>query len=324
MNILITSAGRRVSLVRAFKTEINKVFKDAKVFTSDLNPEFSAACNVSDGFFSVRRVTEPEYIADLLQICTSNKIALVVPTIDTELQVLADHQEEFLKHGIQVVVSSSDFVNKCRDKRKINQFFQEQGIRIPKAIDKEQLEFPLFIKPYDGSLSADTFLIRKPEELTNYHMTNEKLLFMEYIEKAEHDEYTVDMYYGKDNQVKCIVPRRRIEIRGGEISKGITCKNIIIPLLQEKIGYIKGAIGCLTVQVFLNKNTDSMIAIEINPRFGGGYPLSYKAGANYPAWLIKEYLLKEEISYSETWSNNLLMLRYDDEILVYDYQIPQE
>ncbi|MDQ3292531.1 MAG: ATP-grasp domain-containing protein [Bacteroidota bacterium] len=321
MNILITSAGRRVSLVRAFKNEVKLFFPDSKVFTSDMNPKLSAACNVSDGYFKMKSVGDPSYINDLLELCLAQKIKLVVPTIDTELQVLANHKDSFAERGIHLVVSSADFISKCRDKRKTNQFFEQCGITIPAAIDKQNPTFPLFIKPYDGSLSADIFIVRRPEELTHYHMTNEKLLFMEYIDKAEHDEYTVDMYYGKDNQVKCIVPRRRIEIRGGEISKGITSKNIIVPYLKEKIGHIAGAIGCLTVQVFLNKNTHQIYGIEINPRFGGGYPLSYQAGANYPNWLVKEYLLSEEIPYTDNWSNNLLMLRYDDEVLVHNYEI---
>ncbi|QMU27342.1 ATP-grasp domain-containing protein [Adhaeribacter radiodurans] len=321
MNILITSAGRRVSLVRAFQKELKVLFPDSEVFTADMNPKLSAACNVADGYFKMKSVADPSYIKDLLELCVAQNIKLVVPTIDTELQVLANHQDIFTKQGIHLIVSSADFISKCRDKRKINQFFEQSGITIPAAIDKSNPTFPLFIKPYDGSLSADIFLIRQPNELTPYHMTNEKLLFMEYIDKTEHDEYTVDMYYGKDNEVKCIVPRRRMEIRGGEISKGITCKNVIVSYLREKIGHIPGAIGCLTVQVFLHKNTEKIYGIEINPRFGGGYPLSYQAGANYPGWLIREYLLNENISYTDNWSNNLLMLRYDDEVLVHNYEI---
>jgi len=79
---------------------------------------------------------------------------------------------------------------------------------------------------------------------------------------------------------------------------------------------VDGARGCLTVQFFLNKKTNHIVGIEINPRFGGGYPLSYLAGANFPGWIIQEYLLNESIEYSETWEDNLLMLRYDHEILV--------
>ena len=320
MNILITSAGQRVSLVRAFQKELGQLVPGGKVFTVDMNPGLSAACNVSDKYFTVKRVTDTAYIPELLSLCKQNDIRMIVPTIDTELQVLSAQKEAFEKKGIHIIISSSAFVNACRDKRKINEFFISKGIEIPRAIDKDNPAFPLFIKPFDGSLSVDTFLVKKKEELTEYQMTNEKFMFMEYIDKKDHDEYTIDMYFGKDNRVKCIVPRKRIFVRAGEINKGLTSKNTIVPFLKQRLQTIEGAVGCQTLQVFLNRDTERIIAIEINPRFGGGYPLSYRAGANYPRWLIEEYFFSKEISYTEDWEDNLLMLRYDDEILVHGYQ----
>jgi carbamoyl-phosphate synthase large subunit len=316
MNILITSAGQRVSLVRAFQRELKTLYPEGKVFTTDMAPQFSAACNVSDQYFQVKRVTDPDYIDELTGLCLLNNIKMIVPTIDTELLVLAQNKERFKQLGIHVVISSVSFVEQCRDKRKINVFFADRGIDIPQPVDKNAPRFPLFIKPYDGSLSADNYIIHSPEELQPYHLTNEKFLFMEYIDKAEHDEYTVDMYYDKSHSVQCIVPRKRILIRAGEINKGITSKNCIVDFLKKKLEYIDGAVGCLTVQVFLNRKTERIIAIEINPRFGGGFPLSYRAGANYPLWLIKEYFNEEKISYTEDWEDQLLMLRYDDEVIV--------
>lgn len=317
MNILITSAGRRVSLVKAFQTTLVKFFSDGKVFTTDLQPGLSAACCISDGSFSVRKVTEPGYIDDLLQLCKANQIRMLVPTIDTELLVLSKNKDVFLKNGVQIIVSSCDLVEKCRDKRKIGSFFAAHGIEVPRPVSKLEPTFPLFIKPYDGSLSVDTFLIKRKEELTEYHLNNEKLLFMEYVDGIQYNEYTVDMYYGKDYNVKCIVPRKRIEIRSGEINKGVTCKNELVTFLKDRLGYIEGAVGCLTVQVFLKTDSSRVVGIEINPRFGGGYPLSYHAGANYPEMLIKEYFLNGALSYFDNWKDNLLMLRYDNEVLVY-------
>jgi len=84
--------------------------------------------------------------------------------------------------------------------------------------------------------------------------------------------------------------------------------------------HIAGARGCLTIQVFLHKTEDKILGIEINPRFGGGYPLSYLAGANYSQWAIREYLLNQKIEEFAAWSDNLLMLRYDAEVLVHNYE----
>ncbi|TKK65019.1 ATP-grasp domain-containing protein [Ilyomonas limi] len=317
MNILITSAGQRVSLVRAFQKELKIFFPEAKVFAADMCPELSPACHIADQYFEVKKVTAIEYIDGLLQLCIANDIKMVVPTIDTELLVLSKNKQLFEKEGIHVIISSFSLVDKCRDKRKTTAFFQECGIEVPAAIDKNNPTFPLFIKPYNGSLSAETYLITSPDDLKDYHLQNERFLFMEYINKNNHDEYTVDMYFDRKHNVKCIVPRLRLFVRAGEVNKGITSKNVLVPYLKEKLSTIKGAVGCLTVQFFLNKVTERIVAIEINPRFGGGYPLSYCAGANYPQWLIREYFLNEKINYTEDWENGLLMLRYDDEIIVH-------
>lgn len=319
-NILITSAGQRVSLVRAFQKELKLIYKDAKVYTVDLNPLLAPACHVSDGFYAVKKVTESDYISDLLTLCKKLQIKLLIPTIDTELLVLAQNKALFLEQGIIPIVADIDLITLCRDKRLTNQFFIDHQIDIPNAIDKNNLTFPLFIKPYDGSLSKDTFLIKQESDLNRYHYTNEKLMFMEYIDTAIYDEYTVDAYYDQNGNLKCVVPRKRIHVRAGEVNKGVTCKNELVSFVKEKLSYIEGALGCLTMQFFFNPLTKRIIGIEINPRFGGGYPLSYFAGANYPKFILEEYLLGKDIPFFEEWETNLLMLRYDDEVLVSNYK----
>lgn len=318
-NILISSAGQRVSLVRVFQKEIRAFDEKAKVYTIDMNPILAPACHVSDGYRKIVRVTDNEYVIQLLEICKEWNIGMIIPTIDTELMVLATNKSMFEENGIIPIISSEKFVRICRDKRIVNDFFNQQGISTPRIMDKENPTFPLFIKPYDGSRSKDTFIIKSPEELQPYHFFYQKLIFMEYIDPKEHDEYTVDAYYNKKGYLCCVVPRKRILVRSGEINKGVTRKNEIIPLFREKLSFIEGAVGCLTIQLFLNRKTRHVIGIEINPRFGGGFPLSYLAGANYPQWLIKEYFFNENINYFEDWEDNLLMLRYDDEILVKNY-----
>lgn len=246
-NILITSAGKRVALTRYFKETLHKFFPDAKVFTTDMNPDMAPAGYVSDGCFKVPRVTDKDYPALLLEICEENEVGMVVATIDTELLLLADLKESFDKRGIHVMVSDRAFVEMCRDKRNTGAFFELHSIRVPKEIDKYHPVFPLFAKPYDGSLSTNLHYIKTADELTPEILNDPKLLFMEYIDKKVYKEYMVDMYYGRDNRVKCIVPRERIEIRAGEINKGRTAKNDILSFLKEKLSYIEGCIGCICV-----------------------------------------------------------------------------
>lgn len=315
-NILITSAGKRVALTRYFKETLSQFYHDTKVFTTDMNPAMAPAGYVSDGCFKVPRVTDKEYPDLLLEICEKNDVGMVIATIDTELLLLADLKADFAQKGIHVMVSERQFVEMCRDKRNTGAFFEHHGIRVPREVDKYHHTFPLFAKPYDGSLSANLHYIRIADELTQEILEEPKLLFMEYIDKTVYKEYTVDMYYGRDNRVKCIVPRERIEIRAGEINKGRAEKNEILGFLKEKLGYIEGCIGCICVQLFFHPETKDMVGIEINPRFGGGYPLTYMAGGNFPELLIREYFLGESVNYSDNWKDNMLMLRYDDAIFV--------
>jgi len=315
-NIIITSAGQRVALVKDFQETLKRFFPGAKVYTTDMNPRLAPAAYVSDGCFEVLRVTDPQYIPQLLQLCKDNGIGMIVPTIDTELLVLAENKKLFEENRIAVSVSALDFIKICRDKRNTGEFFEGHGIRVPRPIDKNNPTFPLFAKPYDGSLSTNLHYIKNVEELTEEILNDPKLLFMEYIDKEVYKEYTVDMYYGRDHKVKCIVPRERIKIRAGEINKGLTEKEPLTQYLLDRLETIDGCLGCICIQVFLNRETCDVVGIEINPRFGGGYPQTYAAGGNYPEYLIREYFLGEKIDYFDGWKDHQLMLRYDDAVYV--------
>jgi carbamoyl-phosphate synthase large subunit len=320
MNVLITSAGRRVSLVRAFQKELKRHFPEGQVVACDANPVLAAACQVADRDFSVPLLSEPGYMDALLEQCVAHRISLVVPTIDTELLELARHRKAFEAKGIHVVSCSEAFVRICRDKREIHRFFEDYGIAVAREFPKDAYTLPLFIKPVNGSRSVDTFLIREERELRDYHRNSDHLMFLEYLDHQEYDEYTCDLYYGRDHELKCVVPRKRLEVRDGEVNKGLAVRNALIPFLREKLGYLEGAVGCLTTQFFLHRDNGQIYGIEINPRFGGGFPLTYGAGANYPGWLIREYLLGEAIAPQfDCWEDRLLMLRYDAEIWVHGY-----
>lgn len=322
MNILISSAGRRVSLVRAFQKELQNASKKSKVYAADSEPELSAACHVADDFFGVPRVSHANYLATLVKSCKARNITIIIPTIDTELELLAENKGLLAEYGITVLISSMGFIRKCRDKRETHSFFSERKIKVAKEYTKEDYTLPLFIKPYDGSRSVDTFVIKSKEDLTDYHFENEKFMFLEYLDHDTYEEYTCDLYFGKDNTLKTVVPRKRLEVRDGEVYKALTCNNTLVKFIAKRLGKIDGAVGCLTLQFFVNKeNSKDIYAIEINPRFGGGYPLSYLAGANFPKWIIQEYLFDKSIPESfDVWEDKLLMIRYDDEILVHGYK----
>lgn len=314
-NVLILSAGRRVELVEAFQQALQRHFPSAHVFTTDLHATLSAACRVSAQSFKAPRVTEPSYVDYLLKLCVKEKIGLVVPTIDTELNVLAVNKARFEAKGIHLVISDPELVAVCRDKRATADTYARLNIDQPKIYDKDNIKFPSFCKPYDGSCSIGALPLYTPDMLTQELLDDEKNMFMELVGK-EYSEYTIDAYYDRHSKLCCLVPRERLEIRAGEVSKGATRKNYVYHYLRQRLVELGGARGCITVQVFANPQTQSIKALEINPRFGGGYPLAHAAGADYPDWLIREYLLGETLDFYEGWKNNLLMLRYDAKIIV--------
>lgn len=322
MNILITSAGRRVSLVRSFQNELAKIEPKGKVYATDSNPVLSAACHIADAYFKVPQLGESNYIDVLLGFCKTHDICLIVPTIDTELFELAKNKDRFAQQGIAIVISSIEFVGNCRDKRLIHKLFEQHSINVAKEYTKDNYKLPLFIKPIDGSRSVDTYIIRVTDDFTEYHFSNDKLMFLEYLNHEEYDEYTCDLYFSKDHKLKCAVPRKRIEVRDGEVYKALTSRNDLVAYLKKHLNFVDGAVGCLTAQFFMHKTDQSKIyGIEINPRFGGGYPLTYLSGANFSKWIIEEYILGKSIEEQfDVWESDLLMIRYDDEILVHGYK----
>ena len=317
-NILITSAGKRVVLVQIFQKTLRELGLDAKVFTTDMKPEMAPAGIVSDECLPVSRCTADSYIDELLTICREHNVGVIIPTIDTELLVLSANKQCFADEHVQLAVSDHSFIQICRDKRLTESYLRNVGIEVPKPVDKFHPVFPMFAKPYDGSLSTNIHVIRTQDDLTKEILEDPKLLFMEYIDKKEYKEFTVDMYYGKDGQVKGIVPRERIEIRAGEINKGITRNNYIVGFLKERMDCQPNIRGCICIQLFYREADNDIKGIEINPRFGGGFPLSYYAKANFVEYVIREYLMGETIMYSDNWLDNTLMLRYDNDVIVYD------
>ena len=315
-NILITSAGRRVSLVQEFKKTALDFSEDIKVFTTDMEPRMAPACHVSDASFKVPPITEKCCIDQIVEICKKNDIGILIPTIDTCLPYLAENRQRFEEIGTHVIVSSIDFVNICCDKRKSFKFFNANGIETPRMIDINCPEFPMFAKPYDGSGSNNIHTIMSEDDLSVTIRNNSKLMFMEYVDLGEFREFTVDMYYGRDNHVKCIVPRERIEVRGGEVSKAVTRNNFLVDFLKERFENLPGVFGCICVQLFYRERDNTIVGCEINPRFGGGYPLSFHAGANFPRMIMQEYFQDKTLEYREDWRDNLMMLRYDAEVIV--------
>lgn len=315
-NILILSAGRRVELVESFLNEIKMKKSKIKLITADHDPVNSAACQVADSYFKVPLVDSSSYLPKLLLNCKKFNIGMIIPTIDKELKILSKNHNLFKLKKIHLILSDYNLINIFCSKKLTEKFFKNLKVNFPK-IYKKKIIYPCFVKPDQGSSSIGAKLIKSKNDISSSLLKNPKMIFLEYIPK-NFKEYTIDMYYDRESELKCLVPRERIEVRAGEVSKSVTRLNFVYYYILRIFKNFPGARGCITLQLFYNKKNNKIYIIEINPRFGGGFPLSYAAKANYPLWLINEYFYNNKIYFFDKWKKNLLMLRYDAKILIND------
>ncbi|MBA7574622.1 hypothetical protein ES708_16434 [subsurface metagenome] len=317
VNILISSAGRRGALVKCFKKTIEGMKGiEGKVVSVDANP-LAAALYLSDKHYIVPRISDPNYIDILLDVCKKEEVKLVIPTIDTELLILSQNKEIFEKKGIKIAISDTKVIEICSDKLKTFQFFKESNIPTVgtssyNQVDKiKKLNYPLFIKPCSGSASINTFKINNRKELDFFINYINNPVIQEY---AEGKEFTMDILADFNGKALNVVPRERIEVRAGEINKGRTVKDEKIIEYAKNITEKLGAIGPITIQCF--KKGNEIKFTEINPRIGGGYPLSFAAGANYPELLIRMVLGEKIAPRLGDFEENLIMLRWEDAVFI--------
>jgi carbamoyl-phosphate synthase large subunit len=294
-NVLFTAAGRRVSLVRQFQRALRTLGDSGLTISADASAT-APAHQVADHAVALPRVDAAAYVPALLEMCRGHDVRLLVPLIDPELPVLAAHRAAFAAIGTTVLVSDPATVAIASDKRRTAEHAAGHGFRVPRTLDPDAMttaDLPVFAKPAGGSASEGAAVVRTLPELAWRRSVYPDLLVQELLTGAE---YTVDVWCDISGQVRCAVPRRRLAVRAGEVSKGVT--------------------GCLTLQVFKAPN-GTLTLVEINARFGGGFPLSAHAGADYPLWALQESRGDTpDYARGEAFRDGLMMLRYDDELIV--------
>jgi carbamoyl-phosphate synthase large subunit len=303
-----------VELVNCFKNARDRLGINGGVYAADIT-NTAPAVHFADKYFIIPRINQPNYIDSLIKICSQYSINLVVPTIDTELEILALNRERIEKiSGVKVMISNYDAVSACCDKYKTMEYFDKYGIDYPERIDingKQPLNFPLFIKPYDGSSSINTFKVNNKTEYDFFINYVKNPIVQEYIDGTE---YTVDCFCDFDGKIISVVPRIRLATRSGEILKGRIDKNRTIIENAKRVIKAFGFIGHITLQCFLCKD-GRVLYIEINPRFGGGAPMSIMSGADTPSYLYR-LLRGEKLEYSEDYSDGDIYSRYDTSLRI--------
>ena len=313
VNVLILSAGRRVELIKCFKHAAEGLGIKSSVIAADLS-DTAPAIYFADRHYFIPRIGEEGYIDEIINICNREDIALVVPTIDTELLILAKNRDNIESStNAKVLISDLSVVEICRDKCKTQTFFEDNGFGVPGQITDiyaENISFPLFIKPLDGSSSINAFKVNNRHELEFFYSYIDRPIVQEMMFG---EEYTVDVFLDFSSSLISMVPRRRLATRSGEISKGKIVKDRQIMSDVRRLMEILRPVGHITVQCM--KTDKGIQYIEINPRFGGGAPMAIKAGADSCKNLYR-LLMGEKLAYNEDYRENLTFLRFDDAIML--------
>ena len=316
-NILFTSVGRRVSLIRYFRRALKELQLDGRIIGADASDR-SPAFHITDASYLVPRVETAAYIPRLLEICAQEQVSIIIPLIDTELGLLAESRHQFQALGAQVIISNPEVISIGMHKTETGAFFKKNSIDTPEIYSAEDISrcgyrLPVMVKPNDGSASRMVFKAETDEQLEFFRHYVPNAIIQEFIDG---DEYTLDVFVDLSGAVRCVVPRLRIEVRAGEVSKGMIVKNDRIIELGKRVGEcLPGARGCITLQCIVNRQGEIKM-VEINPRFGGGAPLSIEAGADMPKWVVQMVRGQEIGDVEHSYRDGLMMLRYDDEVFI--------
>ena len=322
INVLVLSAGRRVELIKCFKNAAKELGISGSVVAVDCS-ETAPALYFADKYRLVPRIDSGRYTEAVIEICNEENISLIVPTIDTELLLLSADKEKIEKETqAKLLISDLPVINVCRNKLNTQRYMEEHGYKVPHLYTEEELKsgslkFPVFVKPVDGSSSIDTYRADDKTQLDAILTLVKDPMVQDYMEG---EEYTIDVFLDFDSNIITMVPRLRIATRSGEIAKGRIIKDAgIMEDVTRLMNELK-PIGHITVQC---RKTDRGIEyIEINPRFGGGAPMSIMAGADSCKNLYR--LLKGEVlTYNEDYRENVTFLRFDSSIMLNEDMVPE-
>ena len=303
MNILFTCAGRRCYLLKYFKKVIGN---SGNIIAADM--QLSApALTAADIKVQVPGVYADNYLDTVLDICKKYDVKVLISLNDLELPILSARKKDFEAIGVNVVVSDPEVIDICFDKYKTAQFIESLGLKTPKtyidyneavdAIRTGVLKFPLILKPRWGSGSIGLEFVDDLEELEMVYKldkkkvqksilatasTDEKFLLIQEVIKGA--EYGLDIVNDFNKKHRGVSVKQKRSMRAGETDKAITVDNARLREIGSVIGKSLKHIGNLDCDVL--ERDGEFYVLELNPRFGGGYPFSHEAGVNIPKAIV--------------------------------------
>ena len=316
MNILITSAGTRGYLIKYFKKALKG---KGKIFAADCS-KYAPALYNADNYFIVPAVSNKNYISELYKICLKNGVKGVISLNDVELPLLAQYKSKFMEKGVKLIVSDPETIDICYDKYKTFKFLEENRFPFPKTfislsevlmeIKSKAIKFPLLIKPRKGSAGVGIKEVFNINGLQNEFNEKKNLIIQEFIQG---DQYGIDVFSNSNLVPVSIFAKKVIRIRAGIADKEVTVYD------AKMINYIRNLIGKLGLygpgDIDLIKCRNKYIVLEINPRFGGGYPLAHVVGANFPKKVIR--LVNESLLEAgfRRYPDNIAMMKQDEIVI---------
>lgn len=330
MNILLTSVGRRSYLVEYFKEALKN---KGKVFVANSTAQ-SPAFQYADGYIVTPLIYDENYISFLEKYCLDNDIRIIISLFDIDLLMLARHKKELENLGIQVIVSNEDVIEICNDKWKTFLFLQKNNFNVPKTyieleevykeLKNKSINFPLILKPRWGMGSIGIYEAENLQELEIFYKKIEKQIQKTYLkyesaqtigrniliqEKLNGQEYGLDVINDLNGNYVTTFVKKKIAMRSGETDCAETIDSEELRQYGEKLSKSLKHIANLDVDLFLVK--DKPYILEMNARFGGGYPFSHLAGANLPKAII-EWAKRKEVNKEEILNINYGILGQKD------------
>lgn len=315
MNILVTSAGRRVKIIEYFKDVVEK--EQGKVITTDCDTH-APAIYFSDDYEIVPRIDEPNYINIVLEICKKHDINAIISLIDPELELLASNKNLFDNHNIQLILSPKDMVDISFDKLKTYKYLNNKEVpsvptydnldEVKDLLKSNKLSYPLVVKPAKGSASIGLYIVSNESELNEAFYKLEGQIIQPFYKDKE---FGIDVYIDMVNgELVDLFIKEKIKMRAGETDKSISTHSEKIEELIKKMIEKTNFKGPIDIDCFEFKG--EYFISEINPRFGGGYPHAYELGCNFMEYIVTNLKNEKNETYKTyKYKADVTMMKYD-------------